>query len=311
MGYTELTSGWQLTKSEFGLQGIRTFIWRSAIFSLTKLPVLGSSFFANSHTDEITELGKSNEQKHLICKAMDKSTLYGVSGDYLYTCYYSNEETDWTFYNSDMEKTLENFSYSMEFGGDFQCLIPNPDGLNLDWYFASDGSQIRNESLPFKVTTATLRLTRFIPDSKFDEFQASSLTYLGKVNGIKVTSLGAVEGNDWNTVKNLTTASNLFKNLPGCWLYNGFTSEPHYSLKPNKGLSEISNSETKMDFELYHRVEMTFLLRVPGDLIEANTMAKNGWLVILKNSGEWKEPTNGNRKIYEDCGSYSFAKLFK
>jgi hypothetical protein len=312
-GISEQPVGRSLTRTEFGIQGSRLFIYdpdddtEDSEDTTTIIPI-GGNFYDNSNEEvgesASAELGEQTA-KHVICRSIDQSFWHGDPTKKQYLCQFSNEITDWTYYDDSLDITLENLPTEMEAGGDYQCLNPIPEATTSDWYFASDGANLIKEVIPFKVTTASLKVTRFIKDDEFNNFQNSSIGYLGKINMNDDSTADVVDPTEFDFTT-LNTGNNLLSSFPGCWLYNGFTSEPHYALQPN---TDISENLTTDDFLQYHKVEMTFLFRCPGDLFDNNTFIQEGWNMILSNNGTWQIPTQGTRKIYAYCGSTTFEDI--
>ena len=301
MGVLERVDGWQLNKTEFMVSGIRVFWEGPGIAGAATLPNLGDSFWLGSSQSAATELGVSGDEK-IICRNMEISIVAPNTEEEpivtQYMCQYSNEETDWTFWNNALDVTLENLPVMLEVGGDFLNLNPSADGVTSDWYWGADGSSNLVEPIPYRVMSATLRVTRFITDISFADWQSASLLCLGNTNGNNLstksdptpTTMSVSSGNSGN---------NLFSQLVGGWLYASYMSEPHYTWDPSAD-----------DNAIHHRVEMTFLFRGPCDFKDPTQYYQSGWDLILRNNNTWSNPISTSKSYIYGAVANDFATLF-
>jgi hypothetical protein len=174
-----------------------TFVWPEPIPSSPMFTTAGYSNAVNSYAG-------------LICRQRDFETINGSPTQYRWTCTFLNEVIDTQIFRKSSEDYLATpftgLSKTMEYSGEFTTVTPSLDAKSIltDWVWNSDNTQSVAQPLPFKVNKQTLRVKRYIPDSKIIHFMQSNDLICGKVNYF---------ANPFG-----------YGDALGCWLYTGATT---------------------------------------------------------------------------------------
>jgi hypothetical protein len=283
-GVTELTSGFEYTRTERGLVATQIFQFDNAdtVDHGIEIPVPGEAFIVPAQL--VTEPGPTispcgwpisagNKIEGLICRSSTFKLLAGHPNKFEITVTFSNEISDTTIFDIVSPYTPtspENLPITIEFSGEFNNI--NPDTATLDWKWESDNTQIK-QPIPYRVNMSTLRMVRYVPDGNYTTFQANVKKLGGKVNAT-ANPFGASLGGGIGT-----------------WLFIGASTE-------------IVKSQSD---EKWWRAELEFNYRDP------DSTDSQGWQKILRIDGKWdlaKRKTATPSGLYYLYAEGNLAALF-
>ena len=269
MGLSEFAAGFEYTKTERGISCTRVFHYTPASGGPTgaTLPKLGDSFTPPAAVASVLGLTTLST---LICRSRSIRCLAGDSTRFEYKVTYSNEPVDTGVFSgtgtppvnvNDLPKTVE-------FSGEYVTIEPS---TSSGWKWSDDKAVL--QPLSFRVNESTLRIVRYVPDFKMQNFQIAIRSLVGKVNANDDPFGSRVGGKK------------------RCWLFTGATAEMFYN-----------GDDVK-----FWKAELEFIYRNPD---YSNT---EGWNKLLRFDGMWDVPLNPNpidpaqNKLYVDG---DFSPLF-
>lgn len=264
-GYSEMVSGWSLVQSEFGVTGTRVFITGTGISGSLAEPKVGDNFFLTV-VDEKNELGATAPLNRVLLREIQKEYIAGDKNYTKYSCSYSNELTDWSSLKTGETLDLSTLPIKLQFGGEYQSIIPGQHGIKSDWYMLSDGKNIIDGTpIPYQLMTSTLKVNRIFTEAMFNKFTSICSKYAGYINGEIPLQLEAPDFPTDPYPSNISHGNNLMDGFEGCWLFTGFTAEPFF------------NHEDKRCYN----VEIAFQFKAPSNYNKPNYYNNYGWDMIL------------------------------
>lgn len=205
---------------------------------------------------------------------------------------YSNEPTSVGQYtsdtppNPDFESWLNGLPISMQFSGEYVSLNPenrDPSGVvhPSGWKWLSDDADLV-QGLAYRVPKINLRISATVNDTNYNKLIAENAKTVGKVN-IAVEADPDAEG--------------LFAKYSGCWIYQGLTSSPY---------------RNDADVRVWD-CDLVWEFRAPATSDDPSATSQNGWLKLLRRSGEWDIPIyllgEGNWRYIYPVDAGNFANL--
>ena len=234
IGITEYTAGFEYVESERGISVTTVFHFDpDSTVDGPELPAPGDEFILPDSINSGTALTGMGfpDFTGLICKSRSLKPLAGHALKYEWTISYTNEYIDPTVFNRDdpiPNIDIADLPKTLEYSGEF--LNVNPGSGQSGWVY-DDNGEVVAEPIGKKINTSTMRVTRYVPDSEYSDFQEQVRAIMGHVNSSDDPFSG-------------------FGGGTGTWLFVGCQTE----------IFGTSTNETMW------RAELTFNYRDPDDL---------------------------------------------
>ena len=254
MSISEYAAGFEYSETERGISSTRVYHLDTTSESSTvtgaTIPRPGDIFVPPAPIDAAFGF-TGRDMSALICRQKSVKCLAGHPNKFEITVMYSNEPVDKNIFSDPASTSpatdITKLPTTLEFGGETVTINPvSSDG----WTWTDSGNPVV-QPIGFRVNSSTLRIKRYVSDTKYADFQKA----------VRITS-GCVNQTD-------DPFGTKIGGKAGCWLFKGCTS------------SMINNV-----FNLaFWECELEFAYRDPDQ-----SNAADGWQKTLRLDGVWDKP---------------------